>query len=196
MLNPSTWAYSLMLFQSFIFSFLNDAPQIIRKIIYSVKEFLLCLVVFPKVWEFIRELVEALYELADLLLFPICSLQEFYESPLDIIKTVKDQFSLSPDCLEDLERVYVVRMLKSCPNIFLLALRKGNYLLFWIVEWLFSLGLRALLIRFALFRFKKNYALLLVLVFKNLDWLFLLSLLLSLSLVSRIILLNFNLRAR
>ena len=119
-----------MLFQSFIFSFLNDAPQIIRKIIYSVKEFLFRLVVFSKVWEFIRELVEALYKLADLLLFPICSLQEFYESPLDIIKTVKDQFSLSPDCLEDLKRVYVVRVLKSCPNIFLLALIEGNYLLF------------------------------------------------------------------
>ena len=119
-----------MLFQSFIFSFLNDAPQIIRKIIHSVKEFLLCLVVFSKVWEFIRELVEALNKLADLLLLPISSLQELNESPLDIIKTVKDQFSLSPDCLEDLERVYVVRMLKSCPNIFLLALIERNYLLF------------------------------------------------------------------
>ena len=79
-----------MLFQGFIFSLFNDAPQIIRKIIHSVKEFLLRLVVFSKIWEFIRELVEALYKLADLLLFPICSLQELNESPLDIIKTVKD----------------------------------------------------------------------------------------------------------
>ena len=85
------------MFNALVFPLLNNVPERIRKCLHPAQQLFLGLVILPKIWKLIGELVETIDEFIDFLLIGTGSFKELDEHPLALVQVINGGVSLQLD---------------------------------------------------------------------------------------------------